>query len=101
CRTGIDEPVDPLAREQLAAFTVALDRTVSAARRDLRRTVAQLGYEGLHPRVPALEFVRPLHMRLEQRHAAIIVLWRGAACRRRRRPRGFAAWPSALLTMSE
>ena len=47
---GIDEPVDPLAREQLAARAVPLDRALAAAGRDLRRALAQLLDERLDAR---------------------------------------------------
>ena len=56
----VDEPVDPLAREQLAARAVPLDRLLAAAARDLRRALAQLVDERLHPRAPPLELVRAL-----------------------------------------
>ena len=49
---GIDEPVDALARGQLAARAVPLDRCLAAARRDERGAVAQLGDERLHRRRP-------------------------------------------------
>jgi hypothetical protein len=67
-RAGVDEPVDPLAREQLAAGAVPLDRALAAACGDLRRAVAQLGDERLHPGLPAGKIVRALDARLEQRH---------------------------------
>ena len=49
-RARVDEPVDPLAREQLAARAVALDRLLAAAGRDLRGACAQLVDERLHAR---------------------------------------------------
>ena len=66
---GSTQPVDPLAREQLAARAVALDRALAAAARDLGRARAQLVDERLHPRAPPLELVRALDVRFEQRHA--------------------------------
>ena len=39
---GVDEPVDALAREQLPARAVPLDRALAAAGRDQRRALAQL-----------------------------------------------------------
>ena len=49
---GSTQPVDPLAGGQLAARAVPLDRLLAAAARDLRRALAQLGDERLHPRPP-------------------------------------------------
>ena len=57
-RARVDEPVDPLARRQLAARAVPLERPLAAAARDLRRALAQLGDELLHPR-PAARRRRP------------------------------------------
>ena len=69
-RVGVDEPVDPLARRQLAARTMALDRLLAAAARDLRRALAQLGDERRHPLVPACELVgAALDLRREDGHA--------------------------------
>ena len=56
-RAGIDEPVDPLSRRQLAARAVPLGRLLAAAARDLRRALAQLGDELLHPLAPARELL--------------------------------------------
>src|SRR5437868_5326463 len=44
----IDEPVDALARRQLPARAVPLDRSVAAAARDLLRPLAQLRDESRH-----------------------------------------------------
>ena len=54
---GVDEPVDPLPRRQLAARAVPLRRLLAAAARDLRRPLAQLGDELLHPLAPARELL--------------------------------------------
>src|SRR5262249_12710921 len=56
-RTGVDEAVDPLAREQLSTRPVTFDRTLAAAACDLRRPLAQLGDEALHPGSAAFELV--------------------------------------------
>ena len=53
----VDQPVDPLARGELAAGPVALDRLLAAALRDLRRPLAQLRDELLHPLAPRTERV--------------------------------------------
>ena len=53
----VDEPVDPLARGQLPARAVALDRALAAAARDQGRALAQLGDERAHPLAPAREEV--------------------------------------------
>ena len=64
---GIEEPVDPLAREELAARAVALDR--DARRRPAAtcvRALAQLGDERLHARAVRREVLaRPIDARLE------------------------------------
>ena len=52
---GIDEPVDPLSRGQLAPRTVPLDRLLAAPGGNERGTLAELGDERLHRRAPALE----------------------------------------------
>ena len=66
---GVDEPVDPLARGQLPARAVPLDRALTAAARDLRRALAQLGDEALHPLAPGRELVRvTLGPRRQERH---------------------------------
>ena len=51
----VDEPVDPLARRELAAGAVSLDRLLAAAGGDERRALAQLGDERRHRRAAALE----------------------------------------------
>ena len=66
--SGVDQPVDPLAREQLAAGAVPLDRAVAAALRDLRRPLTKLGDESLHAVAPALRLRRRFDARLEQGH---------------------------------
>ena len=68
-RVRVDEPVDPLARGELAARAVALDRLLAAAARDLRRALAQLGDERRHPLAPARELVgAALDLRREDGH---------------------------------
>ena len=64
----VDEPVDALAREQLAARVVPFDGALAAAGCDQRRTLAQLLDELLHPRLAAREVVRPLDATLEECH---------------------------------
>jgi hypothetical protein len=49
---------------------VPLDRLLAAAARDLRRPLAQLGDERLHPLGTAREGLVPLHLRGEQCHRA-------------------------------
>ena len=63
------EPVDPLAGGQLPARAVALDRFLAAAARDLRRALAQLGDERLHPLGAAREGLVALDLRGEESHA--------------------------------
>jgi hypothetical protein len=53
-------PVDPLAREQLAALAVARDGAVAASGRDERGACAQLVDECLDTGLPAGEVVRVL-----------------------------------------
>ena len=65
---GIDEPVDPLARCQLAAGAMALDRFLATAERDAGRTLTELGHELLHPGPPAFVLLAQLHVRLENGH---------------------------------
>ena len=69
-RTGIDEPVDPLAGRQLPAGPVALDRFLAAAARHAGRAVAQFGDERLHPLGAAREGLVALDLRGEKRHAS-------------------------------
>src|SRR5207245_4141220 len=64
---GIDETVDPLAREQLSARAVPLDRPLAAAARDERRSLSELGDERLYARAPTRELVAPLDLRFEER----------------------------------
>ena len=47
-RAGVEEAVDPLAREELAARAVALDRLLAAAQRRLGRARFQLLHERRH-----------------------------------------------------
>ena len=68
--SGVDEPVDPLARRQLAARAVPLDRLLAAAVRDRRRALPQLRDERRHPLVPPRELVGALHLRGQHRHRA-------------------------------
>ena len=56
-RAGIDEPVDPLPGEQLAARAVALDRALPAAGRDLCASLAQLRDQLGHALLAGLEDV--------------------------------------------
>ena len=67
-RPRIDEPVDPLAREQLPARAMALDRPLAAAGGDQRRAGPQLLDQRLQPGLPAGEVVRLLDPAREQRH---------------------------------
>ena len=60
-RAGVDEAVDALAREQLSARAVALDRPLSASSGDLRRALAQFRDELGHARLSLLEQVGFLH----------------------------------------
>ena len=69
-RAGIDEPVDPLPRGQLAAGAVALHRLLAAAARDLRGALAQLGDERLHALAAARELLGALDLRGQHRHRA-------------------------------
>jgi len=65
----VDEPVDPLAGGELAARAMALECLLAAAARHLRRALAQLGDEALHPFAPRGELVRaPLGLRGEHGH---------------------------------
>ena len=67
---GIDESVDPLTRGQFSAAAMAFDRAFAAAARDLRRPLAQLRDELLHPLPAPGEFVRfAFHLRSEDGHA--------------------------------
>ena len=68
-RVGIDQPVDPLARRELAAGAVLLEGLLAAPAGDLRRPLAQLRDELLHPRPALLERVRALGLRGECGHA--------------------------------
>ena len=65
----IEQPVDPLARSQLAARAVALGRLLAAAARDERGALPQLGDERLHPLGAAREGLVPLDLRGEDSHA--------------------------------
>ena len=93
-RAGIDQPVDPLAGEQLAARAVALDRALAAASGDLGGTRLQLVDELFHPSLPAREVVGSLDTALQQRHGrslddrqvrALCPSWRKTA---------WSCWPS-------
>jgi hypothetical protein len=61
-RVRVEQAVDSLARGQLAARAVLLERALAAAARDLRRALAQLGHELLHPRATLAELVRGLDL---------------------------------------
>src|SRR5215510_6575257 len=75
---GVDEPIDPLARGQLAPRAVPLDRFLATATSDERGSLAQLMDELLHPLLPArVLFVRH-DVGLENRHD-VSLPWR---CRR-------------------
>ena len=65
----VDEPVDPLARGELPARAVALDRLVAAARSHLRGALAELRDERLHRRAPALERLVAHDLGRERTHA--------------------------------
>ena len=54
-RAGVDEPVDPLSRRELAARAMALHRCGAASRGDERGAVAELRDELLHPLRPPVE----------------------------------------------
>ena len=54
-RPRIDQPVDALARRELAARAVPLDRLLAAAGRDECRALAQLRDERFHRRATPLE----------------------------------------------
>ena len=57
-RAGIDQRVDPVARQQLAAGEVLLPRLVAAAARDLRGLLAQVGHERTHRVRVGAEIIR-------------------------------------------
>ena len=59
-RARVDQAVDPLAREQLAALAVTVDRSLAAAGGDLRGAFAKLFDERLEPCLPAREIIRVL-----------------------------------------
>jgi hypothetical protein len=58
---GIDEPVDSLARGQLASGSVALDRFLASSERDAGRPLAQLRNELLQPSAAAIVLFAGLH----------------------------------------
>ncbi len=70
---GVEQEIDPLSCEELAAGTVALDRALAAAARYQPGAFAKLIDQRLHARSAPLELVRPLNLRLEQRHGWILV----------------------------
>ena len=76
-RARVDEPVDPLARGELPARAVALDRLLAAAGRDERRALAQLGDEPLHRRAAALERLVAGDLGREHRHRRVSLSRRG------------------------
>ena len=57
----VDEPVDPLARGQLAARAMTFGRFLAAALGDLGGPLPQLGDEALHPLVATPEHLVPFH----------------------------------------
>src|SRR5262249_41831252 len=66
---GIDEPVDPFSRGQLAPLAVPRQSLLAASARDLPRPLPQLGDEPFHPGAPGLERVgTSLRLAREQRH---------------------------------
>ena len=67
-RVGIDQPLDPLARGQLAALAVPGECPLAAALRDERGAPAQLRHELRHPLVPRGEGVVALRLRREDAH---------------------------------
>ena len=66
----VDEPVDALARSELSARAVPLDRLLAATRRDHRGALAQLGDEALHRCAAPLERVVARNGRGEHPHGA-------------------------------
>ena len=54
----IDEPVDSLARRQLAARTMPLGGLLASAARDFGRALPQFGDQGLHLFAPPRELLR-------------------------------------------
>src|SRR5207302_7862898 len=77
---GIDEPVDPLARGQLPAGSMALGRLVPTATCDLRRALTELGHEAVHQLAAAVENVVALDHGLQNSHRQQPTI---ARCRRR------------------
>jgi hypothetical protein len=69
-RAGIDQPVDPVARSELPPRAVSLDRLLAAATRHVRRALAQLGHERLHPLCAAREGLVALDLGGENRHCS-------------------------------
>ncbi len=69
CSVGIEQPVDPLARGQLAARAVALDRLLAAAAGDEGSALAELDDELLRARPAPLEVSRlAFDLRGQHRH---------------------------------
>ena len=64
----IDEPVDPLARQQLPARAMTFHRPLTAPGGHQRRTRAQLLEQGIQPCSPAGEVLRLLDPARELRH---------------------------------
>ena len=64
----VDESVDPLARGELPARAMALDRLLAAAGRDERGALAQLRHEPFHRRAAALERLVANDLGREHRH---------------------------------
>ena len=88
-RAGVEQPVDAIARQQLAALDVALARALAAAERDALELLAQVGDQRLVGRVfawnssePGLSFDRRITVcRL---HARQRLIDRDLVARRRR-----------------
>ena len=67
-RARVDEAVDPLARGQLSAGAMSLDRLLAPAARDLRRPFAELRDELLHACPAPLERLVAGDLRRENAH---------------------------------
>src|SRR6185503_11855259 len=52
---GVEQPLDPLARQELAALSVELDRLLAPASLDLGQGALELGGESLVVLLPGLE----------------------------------------------
>jgi hypothetical protein len=66
---GVEEPVDALARRQLAARAMPFDRLLAAALSDAGRALPELGHELGHPRLAPVEVSRlALDLRAQHCH---------------------------------